>query len=228
MFYITGDTHIPIDSAKLLPQNFRAGETLDENDYLIICGDFGGVWDDGPEHLKWLDFLESRRYNILFVDGNHENFDRLDKLDTEGWCGGKIHRVRKNIIHLMRGQVYNINGITFFTFGGGFSYDKERRTPNISWWEREMPSDEEYAEGLKNLEKCGFVVDYVITHTAPLSIIYKFYFPAGEAPLNQYLSDIDKKLSYNKWYFGHVHRDLDVDGRHLALYDRIIELGAKL
>ena len=228
MFYITGDTHIPIDIGKLLPENFREGESLDENDYVIILGDFGGVWDNGPEHRKWLDFLESRRFNILFIDGNHENFDLLDQMKTEMWCGGKIHRVRENVIHLMRGQVYNINGITFFTFGGGYSYDKDRRIPHVSWWDREMPSEEEYKEGLENLKKCGWVVDYCLTHTAPLSVIYNFYFPAFEAPLCEYLSEIDKNLSYTKWYFGHVHKDKEVDSRHTALYNRIIELGEKL
>ena len=229
MIYITGDTHIPLDSGKLLPENFPEGSMLDENDYLIILGDFGGVWDNkSPEHKKWLDFLSSRRYTTLFIDGNHENFDILNAMEVELFCGGKVHKVRDNIIHLMRGQVYNIAGTVFFTFGGGFSRDRERRIPHISWWKEEMPTDKEYEEGMKNLKENGYMVDYILTHTAPLSVISQFFLPFGETKLNQYLSEVDRLVSYKKWYLGHVHADKEVDDRHTALYNKIIELGETL
>lgn len=229
MFYITGDTHIPLDSGKLLPENFKEGSMLDENDYLIILGDFGGVWDNkSPEHKKWLDFLASRRYTTLFIDGNHENFDILNSMDVDLFCGGKVHKVRENVLHLMRGQVYNIDGTKFFCFGGGFSKDRDRRLPHISWWQEEMPNDKEYEEGLKNLKENGYMVDYILTHTAPLPIISQFFLPFGETKLNNYLSEIDKLVSYKKWYFGHVHKDMEVDDRHTALYEKIIELGENL
>lgn len=229
MIYITGDTHIPIDSDKLLPENFPKGSMLDENDYLIILGDFGGVWDrKSEEHAKWIKFLSSRRYTTLFVDGNHENFDLLNSYKVESWCGGKVHHIAKNVIHLMRGQVYNIDKTSIFTFGGGFSKDKDRRIPHISWWSEEMPSAEEYDEGMKNLKKAGFMVDYILTHTAPLSVISRFFTPFGEVKLNRYLSEVDRLTSYKKWYFGHVHEDVAVDDRHVAVYDKIIELGETL
>jgi hypothetical protein len=55
---------------------------------------------------------------VLFVDGTHENFDLLNAMAKESWNGGKVHIVSENILHLMRGQVFNINGKLFFTFGG--------------------------------------------------------------------------------------------------------------
>ena len=44
MIYITGDTHGNEDIRKLKPESFPPEKTLKENDYLIITGDFGGVW----------------------------------------------------------------------------------------------------------------------------------------------------------------------------------------
>ena len=41
--------------------------------------------------------------------------------------------ISDSICHLMRGQVFDIDGKTFFTFGGGNSIDKAWRTPGVSW-----------------------------------------------------------------------------------------------
>ena len=43
--YITGDTHGDIDLGKLKREGFAA----QKGDYVIICGDFGAVWDDSKE-----------------------------------------------------------------------------------------------------------------------------------------------------------------------------------
>ena len=41
MIYITGDIHREQDIHKINPREFTIGDTLTENDYVIICGDFG-------------------------------------------------------------------------------------------------------------------------------------------------------------------------------------------
>jgi len=74
MIYITGDTHIPIDISKLNAKNFPQQKLLDKDDYVIICGDFGGVWDESKEEMFWRNWLHERNFITLFVDGNHENF----------------------------------------------------------------------------------------------------------------------------------------------------------
>ena len=141
MILITGDTHGTIDFNKLktLPMKIK---DLTYNDYVIIAGDFGGVWSEKTleqdlYHYKKLPFT------VLFVDGNHENFDLLNSYEVEYWNGGKIHRIAKNIIHLMRGQVFEIDGKTIFTFGGAISIDKVHRKEHISWWKEEMPTIED-------------------------------------------------------------------------------------
>lgn len=68
--FITGDTHG--DFSRLLPAAFHEQRDLTKEDYLILCGDFGGVWDGGDAEQQWLDWLETRSFTTLFVSGNHE------------------------------------------------------------------------------------------------------------------------------------------------------------
>ena len=49
----------------------------------------------------------------------------LAELPAEQWEGGKVHFIRENVIHLMRGQMYRIQGKDFFVFGGARSHDIE-------------------------------------------------------------------------------------------------------
>ena len=78
MIYVTGDTHAEFKH-RFNPRNFPEQKEMTKEDYVIICGDFGGIWDVGWESKNekhWLDWFEERSYTLLFVDGNHENFDR--------------------------------------------------------------------------------------------------------------------------------------------------------
>ena len=119
MIYITGDIHREQDIHKINPREFTVGDTLTENDYVIICGDFGCVWDGSTGDNFWLKWLDSLPWNTLFIDGNHENFDVLNTYPIEEYKGGKVHRIRSKVFHLMRGEVFDIDGYKFFTMGGG-------------------------------------------------------------------------------------------------------------
>ena len=48
MIYITGDTHGEF-GRRFNTQNFPEQKTMTKDDYVIICGDFGGIWDFGQE-----------------------------------------------------------------------------------------------------------------------------------------------------------------------------------
>ncbi len=224
LIFITGDTHVPIDIEKLNEKLFPEQKSMTRNDYVIICGDFGGVWDNSDRHGKWLKWLSERPFTLLFADGNHENFDLLEKYPVTLWNGGKVHTVADNILHLMRGQVFIIDGKCFFVMGGAVSRDRFMRREGVSWWSREMPGDSEFKEGLKNLGDVGFDVDYIITHTAPSGIIEQFYDCPEEKPLNEYLRYIADTAKFKKWFFGHIHRDTEPQEKFIALYDRIYSL----
>lgn len=108
-------------------------------------------------------------FTILFIDGNHENFESLNSYPVEVWIGGKVHRISDSIIHLMRGQVFMIESKSFFTFGGALSFDKARRIEEKSWWKEEMPTPEDYKEALINSATANYDVDYIVSHDCPNS-----------------------------------------------------------
>lgn len=192
-------------------------KTLTEKDKLIICGDFGYISDDSYKERQFLRFLAEKPYQILFIDGNHENFTLINEYPVEEWNGGKVHVIRRNrdgvpkIIHLMRGQVFTIEGKKIFTMGGAYSIDKYMRTPYRSWWPEEMPTDEEMKEAISNLEKHKNEVDYIITHTAPEQTMCIFHsIDTHEKPLNNFLEWVRENVKYRHWYMGHLHKELDV------------------
>ena len=97
---------------------FPEQKEMTKDDFVIICGDFGGVWNKGEENKEetmLMDWLDCKFFTTLFVDGNHENFDRLYDYPVEEWHGGKVHKIRPSVIHLMRGQIFEIDGKSIFT-----------------------------------------------------------------------------------------------------------------
>ena len=232
MIFVTGDTHSNIDIKKLSNKRFEIGNTLNRNDYVIVAGDFGFIWAGSKEEIWWLKWLNDKKYTILFVDGNHENFEMLNAYPVENWNGGKVHKITENVIHLMRGQVFEINGKKIFTFGGATSIDKERRIEHISWWSEEMPTTEEINEGIDNLEKNNWEVDYVITHCCSgntlkiVSAYGGFEYDYELDALNKYFDYIEGNLKFKHWYFGHYHLDLNcVENKQTVIYQKVMDIG---
>ena len=228
MVFITGDTHGFYDFFKL--EVFaEERKDLGYDDYVIIAGDFGGVWS--RRSLKNdLKPYEELPFTVLFIDGNHENFEILENdYPVEIWNGGKVHRIADNIIHLMRGQVFYIEKKTFFTFGGATSIDRAFRTENVGWWKREVPSDEDMKEANVNLEKVGFKVDFIVTHSCDERALYyppliSSDFQKGVFPENVMLSYFEETVDYGHWFFGHYHLDGDFNDKKTVLYGDIIRI----
>ena len=109
MIYITGNTHGDIN-------RFKTEQTkkFTSEDYLIICGDFGFIWNGGKKEEKQLEILSQKPYTILFVDGTHENFNLLNAYPTKRWNQGTVHEIRPNILHLMRGEIFGIRWAQHF------------------------------------------------------------------------------------------------------------------
>ena len=119
--FITGDTHG--DFRRFRPDIFYEQEHMTKEDLVLICGDFGGIWHGDQRDDAGLDWLDSLPYTTAFVLGNHENYDAYMSYPKEEWHGGQIQRIRSSVLHLMRGQVYELNGRKFFTMGGASSHD---------------------------------------------------------------------------------------------------------
>ena len=247
MIYITGDTHA--DFSRFEEDKFPIQTEMTKNDYVIICGDFGGVWtfeEESSYEEEMLDLLDSKNFTTLFVDGNHENFTRLYSYPVEEGHGGKVHKIRNTVLHLMRGEIFDIDNKKIFAFGGASSHDiqdgilnldeeekiynfRKRgayfRIRDFSWWDIELPTDEEMNNGIKNLEKVNYKVDYVISHCCPTNIqtllgggLYKKDY------LTDYLQEISEKIEFKKWYFGHYHENKQVNQQNVLLYEDIVPL----
>lgn len=244
--YITGDCHG--DYRRFNTQIFPEQKEMTKNDYVIVCGDFG-LWSESKEQLWWRNWLDAKPFTTLWVDGNHENYDLLQQYPVEEWCGGKIHRITPSIIHLMRGQVFQIDGCRIFTFGGAQSHDiqggvldpddpdfhekkKELdrgylpyRINHVSWWAEELPSEEEYQEGLRNIKTCGGEVDFVVSHcvsTTAQAILSHGTYKADA--LTDYFMQVEQMLQFKKWFCGHYHDNQNIDEKHLLLYEQIIRI----
>ena len=250
MIYITGDCHRNFE--RFNTRNFPEQKEMTKDDYVIICGDFGGVWDkdkESKEETFLLEWLDCKPYTTLVVDGNHENFDRLYAYPVEEWNGGKIHRIRDSVIHLMRGQVFTIEGKKVFTFGGASSHDisggilepgdprfkrkkkaldkgwEPYRINHISWWEQELPSEEEMEEGRLNLLKNGNEVDFIVTHccaSSTAAVIGQGMYQPDR--LTSYFEELRQTVKFKKWFFGHYHDNINVNTQEILLYEQIIRI----
>lgn len=249
MIYLTGDIHG--NPSRLNGASFPEQRKMTKDDYVIILGDFGLVWDWAGESARekyWLDWLEGKPFTTLFIDGNHECMDRLYSYPVKEWNGGKVHEIRPSVLHLMRGEVFNLQGLKFFAFGGASSHDikdgildpiedkdkikewskdyyKLFRINKRSWWKEELPSDEEMDNGIKNLEKNNYKIDFILTHSPSASITallgQGFY---KQDYLTEYLEEIRVKTDYKKWFMGHMHINKAVNDKDLLLYEQIIRI----
>lgn len=228
MLFITGDTHGRNDILKLSHNTTLSSLTKD--DYLIISGDFGGVWDGGWQDRIVQNFYNEQPYTTLFIDGNHENFDLLNQYPVEYWNGGKVHHITEKIIHLMRGQIFTIANKSIFTFGGGLSIDRIYRTSGLTWWPQEEPSECECREAQDNLERHSFQIDYIVTHAGPESIVRNEINAAHnllrlDCQTEKFLDKVLEKVEYKHWFCGHYHFDLEISNHKLlVLYQKVLNM----
>lgn len=230
MIYLIGDRHGEEDGfseEKLPGQSSWTAE-----DIVIVTGDFGyvmrGEWNNVPEKNK-LDALAKKPYTILFCDGNHEGFDDLVKYPEQTCFGGPVRRIRPNVFWLQRGYVYTIEGHTFFVMGGAYSMDKawrlryEEICGQRIWFEQELPGPEAYRRAIRSLEERHHQVDYIVTHTAPRSIIPRIigkYPDPHDAELTGFLDWVYHEVSFRRWYFGHFHEDVAVNDQMICCYQQ--------
>lgn len=242
--FVTGDTHGDVYERceKLMPFLDK-----DEDNFLIICGDFGLIWGINPPRYEWeeerlkrekeqIEKIGKLPLTVLFCDGNHECFDRLNsEFPVVDFYGGKAHKVSDNIYHLMRGEMFEIEGNKIFAFGGARSHDiwnlfdpKDPkywdkaetadfyRTIGESWWEDEIATEDELKHGIETLKKHNWECDYIISHEAPKSDALVLNRDSGV--MCDYLELIKQSVSFRRWFFGHHHQNISTDAHTMCLY----------
>ena len=218
MIYVTGDTHGSIDRFRQFKKLFPK-----YRDFLLVCGDFGFVWNGSEQERSELSKLEKYACNILFVEGTHDNLDALSTFPLEHFRGGMARRLAKNVFWLQRGNVYDIDGVKIFAFGGGESFDADEREEGVNWWRNELATVEEIEAAKSALQKAGNSVDIVLTHQDPrleLGLV-DHRSERINAP-TAFLGELARTLSFKHWYFGMHHVDRTISPKMTALFEKIV------
>lgn len=196
-------------------------EVCTDSDLLIILGDLGLKFQDNEENRRFTKWFLSIDKPIAVVDGNHENYAFINSFPNDTWCGGNVHRLSDTIVHLKRGNIYCINGKTFFVMGGCKSSAKWKEMG--LWYEGEEPTEAELSLAYMNLSKYNNTVDYVLTHK------YADYKEQGYAnypplTLEGLTMHIDSNIKFKHWYSGHWHNTKIIDDCHTVVYDEPIAI----
>ncbi len=196
---ILGDVHAYWDDMNVTIAS--AIRTHPDITHIIQCGDFGYRMVEKPFKASkgFLSDEEMEVYNNaekLWIDGNHENFDRLE-VDGGDWQPGWTY--------MPRGTVLEADGYRVMFFGGASSIDKAYRTPHISWWPQESITYGQVAWTLKSVDG---PIDAIFSHEHPTAVPYsdKRYgddpFGNGDKAL---LDELRKHYRPDFWFFGHHH-----------------------
>ncbi len=218
MVYVTGDLH-----GEYARFSAPAVRRLKKDDTLIVCGDFGFLWKGGKKEEALLKKIGAKPYAVLFLDGRHENFDLLGAYPVTDWNGGRAQIISGRLVHLLRGELYTLEGETYFTFGGGESPDRELRAAAGTWWEEEMPTPAEMRHGLEILIGAGKKVNYILTHEP--SGKCRGLMESREARLdglNVYFNQLEEYVDYDRWFFGCQHLDKPLSRRHRAVFRDVV------
>ena len=215
MIYITGDTHRYFDRVEDICSTVDS--TTD--DVIIILGDAGiNYYGDyaGASDWELKRELSELPITLFCIHGNHEmRPESIDTYETIEWNGGLVYSEEEfpNLLFAKDGEIYDINGRRAVVIGGANSIDKFMRIRGQDWWPDEQPSDEikNYVEN--QLEKIGWEVDIVLSHTCPYKYLPRHVFlpfvdeEAVDNSTEEWLDLIEDKLKYDIWFCGHFHTD---------------------
>lgn len=128
---------------------------------LVHLGDFGFNFAD--DYLYALnEALDHAGLVLGFIDGNHENFDRLFgwPIDDDG-----LRHLGDRIVHLPRGFRWQWGHTRCLALGGAYSLDRVLRRPGYSWWEQEWLTSQQAQDAAS-----GGPADVMFCHDCPAGI----------------------------------------------------------
>lgn len=230
-FYITGDTH---GDFSRIEKFCRENDTMKE-DVMIILGDAGiNYWLNNTDRQLKND-LTDLDITLFCVHGNHEArpWEAAD-YDEVMWNNGLVYREEQypNILFAKDGEIYDFHGKKVMAIGGVYSVDKYYRLNHkMPWFDTEQPDEwiKSYVE--QQLEKVGWFIDIILSHTVPIEVEPTWVFIPGvnqevvDKSTEKWLQEIYDNLEFSEWYAGHYHVESEENGIRIMFedYDEICE-----
>lgn len=211
-------------------KNFPVKDMFGEN-YIIVLGDFGILWNKHSKNkvgylTRW---LKNKPFSIIFLAGNHENYDMLEDLPVKDFKGGKVGVVSEQILWLKHGYIFDFDGDKVGVFGGASSIDRGTRTEGVSWWKQEIPTMQDMQLFIDNLDAVGGKIDYLLTHTtASDELIFHIQsnYKIADAVTSFLMFVKDNYIITKQHYLGHFHQNLSIERfNSTCLYTKILKLG---
>ena len=225
MIYLTGDTHGDIDR---IEEFCQAYETTKE-DVMVVLGDAGiNYWLDERDEARKLRLAELP-ITLFCIHGNHEQRpEEVPGYELTEWRGGRvwIQPEYPSLLFAEDGEIYDFDGRRAVAIGGAYSVDKYYRLAvGAPWFDTEQPDERIKNRVMSALERAGWRVDYVLSHTVPLSAMPRHAFlPTIDQSLvdnstEAWLEEIAQKLDYRRWFAGHFHVTWSLDRFQLLFED---------
>lgn len=224
--YITGDIH---GSINRILETVGVYHTT-RNDLLIILGDVGFNYYLDSRDADFKQRVAELPITLLCIHGNHEerpeNISTYQQID---FCGDTAYYEPEypNLIFAKDGSIYKLNGAKALILGGAYSVDKYYRLmKGWNWFESEQITDKHKAEIEQILDKAGWSVDYVLSHTCPYDTRPTHLFLRGidqslvDSSMEVWFQKIADRLDFKHWYFGHYHDNWD-NKKYSMLYGDI-------
>lgn len=217
MIYRTGDKHGYYRSVAAFCEEY--GTT--KEDVLIILGDAGINYYLGLRDEPLKTELQELPITLFCIHGNHEQRPyEISTYEEMEWRGGIVYVEKEypNLLFAKDGEIYDFDGKKAIALGGAYSVDKFYRVARgYAWFANEQPSDEikDYVE--QRLDETDWTVDYVLSHTVPRKYEPVEAFLEGldqsrvDKSTEDWLDEIEGRLSYEKWFCGHYHIEKKID-----------------
>lgn len=155
------------------------------------------------------------------IHGNHEQRPSPALgYEMSEYHGGQVwvQPEYPNILFAIDGEVYDFCGHSCLVIGGAYSVDKQYRLARgFGWWPDEQPSQEVKDKVERVIDKHGWVVDVILSHTCPFKYEPREVFLPGidqsevDDSTEKWLGGIECRTYYTRWYCGHFHTDKKID-----------------
>ena len=217
MIYLIGGNDPKHNLSQL---SFLTEFDIKKEDYVVLLGNIGYP---NEETIK---YLTTFPFTTLFLEGLSDNTNKLYKLEEIDWNGGKVHKIADNVLHLIRCNLYTIEGKTIFAIGGDVTYNRDMLRRDIDYYTKECPSKDELDEAVKVLTTAAYKVNYILSTIPDSRTMLQFDSNLHPNDLSNWMFDMSNKVIYDRWYFGQYPEVIDRDfDKCTGIGDGIIPLG---